>query len=168
MRDPMRPLTLALVGLLCLMPAAYAQTVDGAGSAALDSATGASDLSAEKGKASATADAATDEATGGLQADAAHADPESEDGFWAWLSLSFNAFLERLGEALGADAPGLDGGANVHVGEDGVEVDAAVGDVKVEGPHVGGASGKTDAVDGKVGETRGKVEGVAPGLPALG
>lgn len=128
-----RTLTGALVALLALAGAAAAQgTLDTSNDAALDdlsattdshaddsSATGAAALDAAEGAAeggaaldsvtrtgSLHAEGATDHARGAVTADGGMSDPEdaADGGFWAWLEVSFGAFVANIADMLGFDA----------------------------------------------------------------
>jgi hypothetical protein len=165
MRNPMRPLTLALVGLLCLSPFAFAQSaltapLSGSGSADLDKASGSYDHAADVGGYHAAADAAAEGATGGLGADLTHSEVGG-DGFWAWLSLRLDVLVEQLSDLLGQDAA-VDGGADVKVGDDGLDVDATLNDVNLGEIPYADVEAKANEGVAKVHETKATVEGMVP------
>lgn len=171
MRNLMRPLTLALAGLLCLAPLAVAQTattgtLSGNGAADLDKVSGAYDYASETGGHHAAAEAATDEATGSLGADLTHSEI-GDEGFWAWLSLRLDVLVQQLADLLGQDLS-TDAGADVKLGGEGLaDVGATVGDVKVDGAASASApevEGKADEATAKLHETKGTVEGMVPHL----
>ena len=167
MRNLMRPLTLALAGLLCLAPLAFAQsavtgTLSGGGSADLDKASGAYDYASDVGAHSAAAEAAVDGATGGASADLTHAEVGG-DGFWAWLSLRLDAVVTKLSDILGKDVA-ADAGADVKASDKGLDVDAFANDVDLAGTPYADAEGKVNEAVAKVHETKGTVEGKVPQL----
>ena len=86
------------------------------------------------------------------------------EGFWTWVSVSFDALVSRLAALLGDERAAVDGGASVKLTEGGVDLDAFVEDVDLDEADVD--EGETRVADGraKVHETRGTVEGTLPGL----
>ena len=171
MHPRIRPLALALAGLLCLTPLALAQdvattgTLSGSGSASLGKAQGAADAAARTGDLRATLDATTEEARGAAGLDLAHADPTAEEGFWARLGLHLSAVVARLGELLGRDAA-TDADANVGVTANGLDLDARAGDLTLGADATAQATPADDA-RAKVHETRSAVEGKLPATPTL-
>lgn len=65
--------------------------------------------------------------------DASHGHLRDGKGFWAWLSICFDAFLGRIEEAVGLDL-GARGNVDAYVSEDGIDLDATLyaGDTRLD------------------------------------
>jgi hypothetical protein len=165
----MKTLT-ALLGLLLLAGTAAAQTsangscsVAGADASALCEAGAYPDDQYYDADASAT----TEHASGLVDADASHTDPEAAtDGtLFGWISLRWESFVAALGDVLGKagqETPDVNGGVDLYASTDGVDLDASVGDVTFDGSAAGDLDGKTfetmDKVDAAKADAEAKVE----------
>lgn len=85
--------------------------------------------------------------------DVALDDKTADGGFFAWLSLCFNAFIQKVEDAVGLGT-GVDANAEAYVSEDGVDVDVtarALGQVvDFDDSPIGHADGETWKVMGEV------------------
>ena len=163
----------ALLGLLLLAGTAAAQThANGTCDVTGTHASGACEAGAypDDRYYDADAGAATEHASGLVDADASHSDPEAaKDGsLFGWLSVNWNVLVAKLGEVFGMagqEAPVVDGGVDVYASADGVDLDASVGDVTFDGSAVGDLDGKTFETMDKVQQAKADAEGK---LPAVG
>lgn len=159
----------ALLGVLLLAGTAAATTahgtcdVAGADASALCEAGAYPDDQYYDADASAT----TEHASGLVDADASHTDPDAatEGTLFGWISLRWSAFVGALADVFGAagqETPDVDGGVDVYASTDGVDLDAAVGDVTFDGSAVGDLDGKTfetmDKVDAAKADAKAKVD----------
>ena len=161
MRCIIRILTLGLVTMLAFAGTASAAGPDASQEAFVDGDARYADLDAA---------AASDEAGAALDSDANVADPESakDRGFFGWLQVGWSSFVARIGtvfETLGQDAPVVDGGAEAYVSDDGVDLDASLGEHTFDGSAAGHLDGKTFET---MTTAKGKVEEVKGKLPSLG
>lgn len=80
--------------------------------------------------------AVSDEAMGYVDTDWSVADSDHPSGFWVWISLCFGAFVEKLEHALGLES-GVEGNVELFAGENGMDLDGAVGDLSFEDSPAG-------------------------------
>ena len=157
MRCIIRIRTLGLMTMLAFSGVASAAGPDASHDAYVDAEDRYADLDGA---------ASTDEGAAGLDTDANVADPESakDGGFFGWLQVCWSTFVDKVGgvfEKLGHEEPEVDGGAEAYVSDDGIDLDASVGEHTFDGSPVGHLDGKTfetmTTVHGKVGEAKGHV-----------
>lgn len=161
MRCIIRILTLGLITMLAFAGTASAAGPDVSHDALVDGDARYADLDAA---------AASDEASAALDTDANAADPASakDGGFFGWLQVGWSSVVAKLGavfETLGQDAPSVDGGAEAYVSDDGVDLDASLGEHTFDGSAAGHLDGKTFET---MTTAKGKVEEVQAKLPSLG
>lgn len=139
--------TLALVGLLCTTPFAFAGTTD------------------------VKADLATDEAAGMAGVSTDHADPTAQpENLWGWLALRFSLVAQRLSEVFGMagqDAPATDGEVSVALGQTGVDVGGSVAGLRLDGGQVDAVEGHANGALGQAHAKVGEAKGHLPPTPAL-
>jgi hypothetical protein len=168
MRNGMRTLT-AILGLLLLAGTAAATSANGACKVAGAGASALCEAGAypDDQYHDADASAASEHASGMVDADASHTDAEkaADGSLFGWLSLHWGAFIAKLNDAFGAagqETPSVDGGVDLYASTDGVDLDATVGGVTFDGSAAGDLDGKTfetmDKVDAAKGDAESKVQ----------
>lgn len=157
MRCIIRILTLGLMTMLAFAGTAMAAGPDVSHDALVDGDARYADLDAS---------AASEHGSGALDTDANVADPESakDGGFFGWLQVGWSSFVDKLStvfDAAGQDEPATDGGVEAYVSDDGVDLDASVGEHTFDGSPAGDLDGKTfeamSTAHGKVDEVKGKL-----------
>lgn len=157
MRCIIRILTLGLTTMLAFAGTASAAGPDVSHDALVDAGSRYADLDAS---------AASEHGAGALDTDANVADPGSakDGGFFGWLQVGWSSVVGTLAtvfETLGQDQPETDGGVEAYVSDDGVDLDASLGETTFDGSAAGDLDGKTfetmATVHGKVDEAKGHV-----------
>ena len=174
MRNLGTRLLAALVGLVALAGLAQAQTtLNGSCDVAGADASALCEYGAYPDDQYYDADAgATGERASGLvDADASHTDPETaaEGTLFGWISLHWDAFVAALGETLGMagqETPALDGGVDLYVSEDGVDLDAGAAGLDFDASPAGELDGKTFEALGQANAAKADAEATITG--ALG